>query len=262
MRVIVIAAVALLAAPATAAANHVQGATYAGVVTTGQNGTVALEVSPDGSTVEAEFQGLGNVAGTCTGVGFSTGPVTITDHSFSYTSPDGLVTASGGFGPSSVNGGAQVLTTPCTTGSQAWTIVGADAFFMGSFLGEDVYNPTGEDQTEQSSVKLSEKAVEQLAIGNDGQSSARYGVKGCKSTKGFKVTFKDDSGNVTPEVTSGDYVTDQLAPSHIASDVQELTLSIKVLNNATVGKTKTCKVTASSNTLKDVIKVKVKAKRG
>ena len=152
MRLAIITTALLLAAPASAMANHKDGEVYNGTVTSGQGGTVALQVSEDGSTVAAEFSGLGHPTNGCTGVSFGTGDVPITNHSFSYTSPSGLVTANGTFGPSFAAGGAQVLTTPCTTGSQAWIVDGPDAFF-GTGLGQGVLNDEGEDQTLQLAVK-------------------------------------------------------------------------------------------------------------
>jgi hypothetical protein len=260
-----IALVAVLALPSSASANHVPGATYEGEVTTGQGGDVTLTVSGDGTTVEAEFQGLGNVSGTCTGVGFSTGPVPITNHAFTYTSPNNLVTANGTFGPSSVNGGAQVLTTPCTTGSQAWRVVGPDGFFEtdvpGNFLGLEVFDPNGAGQTQEHKVKQGATGSVPFQIGNFGQSPESFLLKGCKSSKGFKVSYSDESGKVTDEVTDGSYETESLAPAEIAADTQELSLKVKVAKDAKVGKTKSCKIEAASDILVDVIKAKVKVKK-
>jgi len=261
-----IALVALLALPSSASASHVAGATYEGEVTSGQGGDVTLTVSGDGTTVVADFQGLGNVSGTCTGVGFSTDARPITNHSFTFTSPSGLVTANGTFGPSSVNGGAQVLTTPCTTGSQAWRVVGPDGWFEtdvpGNFLGIEVFDPNGAGQTQEHKVKQGATGPVPFQIGNFGQSSESFVLKGCKSSKGFKVSYTDDSGKVTDEVTEGSYETKSIAPAFIAADSEELTLKVKVSKDAKVGKTKSCKIEAASDILVDVIKAKVKVKKG
>ena len=260
MRITLIAAIALLAAPATAAANHVQGASYAGVVTTGQGGSVTLTVSDDGTTVNAAFSGLGNVAGTCTGVGFDTGDVPIQDHSFNYLSGNGQVSASGGFGPSSVSGAAQVLSNPpCNTGSQAWTIVSPDAF-LGTDLGLDVYNDSGADQTENQPTKRGESAFFSLNIKNAGVNDHRFVAGGCKSSKGFKVSYRDAFGeNVTSVMTAGGYETGQIPAG--SSDNGVVGLKVKVLNSAKVGKTKSCKMIVDDSHLVDVVKAKVKAKR-
>jgi hypothetical protein len=261
-----IALAAALAFPALAGANHVAGATYEGEVTSGQGGDVTLTVSGDGSTVDAEFAGLGHPTNGCTGVGFATDPVPISNHSFTYTSPSGLITANGTFGPSSVNGGAQVLTTPCTTGSQAWRVVGPDGFLEtdvpGSFLGIEVFDPKGVGQTQEHKVKQGATKSIPFQIGNFGQSSESFLLKGCKSSKGFKVKYSDESGDVTDEVSDGSYETESLAPAEIAADTQELTLKVKVAKDTKVGKTKSCKIEAASDILVDVIKAKVKVKRG
>ena len=104
------------------------------------------------------FAGLGNVAGTCTGVGFDTGPVPITDHSWSFTASGGQVTANGTFGPSFAAGGAQVLAPAafCTTGSQAWIVDGPDASFDLGATTEGQGCPatdTGKDQTVKRGAK-------------------------------------------------------------------------------------------------------------
>jgi hypothetical protein len=255
-----IALVAVLALPPSASANHVPGATYEGEVTTGQGGDVTLTVSGDGTTVEAEFQGLGNVSGTCTGVGFSTGPVPITNHSFTYTSPSNLVTANGTFGPSSVNGGAQVLTTPCTTGSQAWRVVEPDMVIeKPEELGLDVFNPSGSGQTVTLNGRRGESHSVSAGVVNAGTDADSFRVKGCGPAKGVKPTYRGlDQVDITDEVRSGSYETGDVAPS----DFSRIDLNLKVTQRAKPGKTFTCKVTADSGRLVDTIKAKLEVKRG
>jgi hypothetical protein len=261
-----IALVALLALPSLASANHVPGATYEGEVTTGQHGGVTLVVSQDGTTVDASFQGLGNLSGTCMGVGFSTGPVPITGHSFSFSGNMGQITASGTFSPSSVGGAAQVLTNPCTTGSQSWRVVGPDGFFEtdvpGDFLGLNVFDPNGAGQTQEHKVKQGATGRVPFQIANFGQSSESFLLKGCKSSKGFKVGYSDESGDVTDDINDGAYETKSIAPAEIASDTEELTLKVKVAKDAKPGKVKSCRIEAASELLVDVIKANVTVKRG
>jgi hypothetical protein len=263
VRIVPLTAAALVLATAgTALADHVPGGSYAGEVTTGQGGTVALDVSGDGSTVDIAFNGLGNVAGTCTGVGFSADDLPITNHSFSYSANGGQITASGSFGPSSAGGAAQVLNTPCTTGSQAWFVAGPDGFLEtrpGVFRGEGVLNDTGADQTQQRSVKRGKSAEFGIHVTNQGVDANAFNVKGCKTSKGFKVSYTDIGGNVTESVTEGSYGTVVLAPE--AADDHELALKIKAQRSANPGKTKTCKVTTSSDLFVDVIKAKLRVKR-
>ncbi len=265
MRLMLIAATVVLAVPASAAANHQDGKGYDGTVTSGQGGTVRLETSPDGSTVEADFAGLGNVAGTCVGVGFTTLPEPpITNHAFTFTGNMGELTASGSFGPSFAAGGAQVLTNPCTTGSQSWIVDGPDGLFeegVGNYTGLGALNMDGEDQTLQEKVKRGEKGEFQLRFANRDEAPVSLRVKGCRSSKGFKASYSTTGGDVTDEVTAGDFETATLSPQDEEFDLAEIDLTIKVLQSAKVGKTKTCKVTTSSALFDDVIKAKVKAKR-
>ena len=67
---------------------------------------------------------------------------------------------------------------------------------------------------------------------------------------------------MTDEVTDGSYETESLAPAEVAADTQELTLKVKVAKDAKVGKTKSCRIEASSDLLVDVMKAKVKVKKG
>jgi hypothetical protein len=261
-RTFLAALVAALAVPAAVHGAHVPDGTYVGEVTTGQGGTVTLDVSPDGQMVEASFSGLGHPdpGNMCTGVGFGTDQVPIVDHGFDYLSDDGLRSANGTFGESSVNGGAQVLTTPCTTGSQAWRVLGPDAFLAPNDRGLDVFNATGEGQTRQLSAKRGDSGFFPINLKNAGVNPAAFLLDGCKPSKGFRVTYRDPFGvNVTDVVTDGTYETDELPADAIEFGVIEA--QIKVLNSAQVGKTKTCKIEVDSGLLVDVVKAKLKARR-
>jgi hypothetical protein len=255
MRLAVLSVAALLAFAAIAEANHKENSLYEGEVTTGSGGTVSLDVSPDGSTVDASFSGLGN-GSSCTGVGFGTGPVPITNHSFSYLSMNGQVSASGSFGSSFASGGAQVLIEPCTTGSQAWIVDGPDAYFdeAGASTGQGILNDTGEAQTYKQSAKRGDSEQFALRFDNVGELLESYRLKGCESSKGFKVTYKDSGGDETNAVSSGDYLTDTIAPDTAPF---ELTLKIKAKKSAEKGKTKTCTITQRSDLFVDVLKAKL-----
>jgi len=256
VRVALLALAALLAVPATAVANHQPDTGYEGEVTTGQGGIVGLNVSEDGSTVDASFQNIGNLAGTCTGVSFSTGEVPITNHAFSFSGNGGQVTANGSFGPSFAAGSAQVLMTPCTTGSQAWIVDGPDAYFdeAGAGRGHGILNDTGEDQIFKLGAKRGESEEYVLRFDNIGENSESYAIKGCKSSKGFAVSYKDANGGQTEAVTSGDYETEVIDPE---GPPHELRLKIKAKKSAKKGKTKTCKVTQESDRFVDVLKARL-----
>jgi len=258
MRLALLTVAALLAVPALAVANHEPDTIYEGEVTSGQGGTVELSVSGDGSTVDASFDGLGNVAGTCTGIGFDTGPVPITNHSWSFSGSGGQITANGTFGPSFAAGGAQALQPAafCTTGSQSWFIDGPDAFFQvgGTGEGAGILNNTGIDQTRKRGAKPGESETYELRLSNVGEESEDFGVDGCQGSKGFKVSYRDSTGDVTDLVSEGDYETPILDPAGVP---HELTLKIKALKSAKKGKTKSCRIIQDSNTFVDVVKAKL-----
>lgn len=267
-----VAAVAL-AAPALASADHVAGVTYNGTVTTGSGGSVELVVAPDGNSLSFEANNIGNGT-SCNGVGF--GPITdipISNHSFSYLSDNGQISASGTFGPpGQASGGAQVLISPCTTGSQAWTaetsVVWPDAFLEHAalgFAGEDVYNTTGNNQVITQKVRQGKVGRFTVHIQNDGTEPDDIDVEGCGSSKGFRVTYTQGGDNVTPLVTSGGYETAPLD----TNQEEALKLAIKVSRRANPGKTKTCKVMSTHSgvfrgiegPITDAVKAQVKVKR-
>jgi hypothetical protein len=256
----------MLAAPAVASATHVSGATYNGTVSTGSGGTVELIVSDDGQTLSFEAEGLGN-GSTCTDVGFGPIPdIPISNHSFSYLSDNGLISASGTFGvPGDASGGAQVLTTPCTTGSQAWTaatlVAGPDATIArssdASARGEDVYNASAAGQVRKWSAKRGQTRHFDVGITNDGNLTGSFAVKGCGSSKGFRVRYEDSGDNLTSAVVAG-YTTAPLS----TGESLELDLAIKVQKKAKVGKTKSCKIVAEADGGIDAVKAELKVKRG
>ena len=96
-------------------------------------------------------------------------------------------------------------------------------------------------------------------MANAATENASYTVKGCESSKGYRVKYSDGTGNVTGPVTNGSYETDVLGPD---PDHHDLTLKIKPLDSTKPGDTKTCKVTARSPQFVDVTKSTLKVKRG
>jgi hypothetical protein len=266
----IVAGVALLA-PTAATATHIAGATYTGPVTTGSGGTATVVVSNDGQSLSFHAQNIGN-GSSCTGVSF--GPVTdipISNHSFSYLSNDGLISASGTFGaPGDVSGGAQVLMTPCTTGSQAWsataTTPGPDAMIaragQSAFAGDDVFNAELAEQTRSWSAKRGQARKFTVRVENDGNSAqSSFQVTGCRSSKAYKVRYTSGGQNITGEVTGPEgYGTDNLD----VDQFENIVLSIKPTKKAKPGKTKTCTVNADYDPadLRDAVQAKVKVKRG
>jgi hypothetical protein len=256
-----------LALPGTASAFHVAGATYNGTVSTGSGGTVEIIVADDGDSLSFQANNIGN-GSSCTGVSF--GPVTgipISNHSFSYLSDNGLISASGTFGsPGSANGGAQVLSQPCTTGSQAWTAQTqtpwADAAINrlgdSADIGYDVYNTTGAGQTRSSRARRGQARTFGVTVVNSGNETGRIDIKGCGSSRGFKVRYESIAGaNITSQVLAGTFGQERDPGATVYA-----AMIIKVTKRARIGKTKTCAATGISEANRDVVKAKLKVKRG
>jgi hypothetical protein len=126
-----------------------------------------------------------------------------------------------------------------------------------SALGDGVYNTTGAGQTSLTKIKRGKTAVYQLGFQNDTVDADTLTLTGCRSTRGFKVSYFDDSTNVTSQVTGSGLSTGALAPGAF----EALTLKIKVGKSGP--KNKSCLVRArsqSSPLLQDVVIGKVKVK--
>jgi hypothetical protein len=258
-RALIAAAGLALALPASAAAG-VEPGVYEGVVTTGAHGTVTLTVTDNGNTVDASFSGLGT-GGKCSGVGFDTGPIPLVDGGFSYTANGGQVTASGTITRSSAGGSAQVLNTPCTTGSQTWLVVSPDAAFdlFGLQVGIDVFHPKAKGQTITDKKKRGESSTALMKFYNSGPANDSYQIKGCDRSKTLKPKYTNEVGiNVTDQVVAGTYETEVLAPEH----AHDLTLKLKVLKKAKPGKVQDCRVTADNGLLIDTIGNRITVKKG
>jgi uncharacterized membrane protein len=160
-----------------------------------------------------------------------------------------------------------VLTTPCTTGSQAWTATtlaaGPDARISRStentLVGDDIFNSTAEDQVRKWSAKRGQARQFHVDIQNDGTEAGDFSVKGCGNSRGFKVTYRYGGGNVTSAVVAGDLDTNQLDPD----EADTVFMTIKPTRKAKPGKVKSCKVTTRSiHGLVDAVKAELKVKRG
>ena len=258
----------MLAMPGVASAAHIPGATYTGPISSSfsQPATFSMTVSADGDTLDFTASNFGSMS--CNSV--TLGPVTevpISNHSFSYLSDDGQNSASGGFtSPGTAGGGVQVLITPCTTGSHSWTaetdVVWPDALIGRStdsaLLGDDVYNTTAAGQTRRWSAKRRRARRFKLKIENDGTERGRLDVRGCNSSGPFTVTYTRGSSDITTRVVGGNYKTANLDPD----EAEQILLKIRVARRARIGRTKTCKVTTSSDGVADAVVAKLRVKRG
>lgn len=270
MRKLIAGAAAVAAAlvmPATAQATHVPGATYTGTFSTGAGGTATLVVSEDGSSVSWYGQNWGRTTPTNCVLNFGPQDMPIVNHAFNYSANAGQVTVSGAFGqPGDVAGSAQILNTPCTTGSQAWSattlVPGVDSLIARSTdpapLGDGVFNTTAAGQTRNWSAKRGQTRAFPLEFQNDGNDTGQIDVDGCGNSRGFKVTYLIGAMNVTSQVAGGTFTSGDLAPS---GGSFEMVMKIKATKKAKVGKTKACRVVGSSSN-DDAVKAELKVKRG
>jgi hypothetical protein len=252
--------------PSIASATHVPSTTYTGETTSGaEGGTLFVDVSADGSEVSINFNGLGHATNPCTGVGFEgTTPIS-NDHTFSFLSKDGFKSYSGGFGaPGEIAGSVQVLTMPCTTGSQSFVASAAvsypDARIAGK--GNDVYNKNADGQLAKKTLKRGKTANIPFAVQNDGSATQSFNSSGCESAKGFKVSYFDGVEDVTPFFTNGNvFFSGQLAEG----ESKQVSLRIKAPNGGRKPKKLTCVITTelpgTNEVVQDVVAAEVKVKR-
>jgi hypothetical protein len=260
------AAAGALAMPAAAGAVVVPG-TYTGTFTSGTpGGTVSVVVSNDGSEADFSSAGWGN-NGDCPTNSVDRSDLPIAGESFSFF--DGgppLVSISGFFGSPGVVSGSAQISGACNTGTQTWTaetdVVWPDALIGRStdsaLLGDDVYNTTAADQTRRWSAKRRRARRFKLTLQNDGTERGRLDVSGCKSSGPFTVTYTTGSRDITNRVEDGNYRTANLDPD----EAEQIVLKIKVARRARIGKTKTCKVTTSSDGVADAVVAKLRVRRG
>jgi len=269
-----VAAAAALAMPTAAGATVIPGATYSGTFTTGSGGTAEIVVSEDGTTVEEFHAGSFGQAG-CDGISLTTVPLAITDDSFAqFIAGPPVIDIQGFFGDPGTASGTARSTTFCESGTQSWTaeapVVWPDGVLEHAtrgFAGENVYNASGEGQLIRTTARRGKKGRFSFHAHNDGTEAGSFAVKGCGSSKGFRVKFTQGGDNVTSGVKSGAYATGVLDPD----DAETLRLQITVSKKAKPGKTKSCKVTASHGGLNrggsvgassDAVKAVLKVKRG
>jgi hypothetical protein len=130
-----------------------------------------------------------------------------------------------------------------------------------NFLGDNVWNLTGALQTRAGSATREHSKTFNLRLQNDGPVADKLLVKGCHSTTGFAVRYRQGRTPVTSEVVAGTYDTGTLAEGAARS----LKLKIAVGPNAPVGATKSCSVTARSAAVparRDVVIARVRVTAG
>lgn len=124
------------------------------------------------------------------------------------------------------------------------------------FVGNDVYNTTGNNQSRSTTVRKGRQKVITVRVQNDGNDVDTFSVKGTKSTQRFSITYTFGSKNITKKVTRGTYVTPRVQPGAVL----EIRVTVAPKQAATKGNKVTAKVTATSRadtTEKDAVRATV-----
>ena len=129
----------------------------------------------------------------------------------------------------------------------------------GRFVGNDVYNTSGQKQTKSQTVQPGKTASFSIKVSNDGLSADSLSLKGAGSTGDYTVTYLEGATNISAQVVAGTYVLDNVARG--AS--RTITMKVKVAGTAAVGHSKSFLVTATSSgagSPKDSVQATVKVK--
>jgi uncharacterized delta-60 repeat protein len=126
----------------------------------------------------------------------------------------------------------------------------------GLYVGDDVYNATGNGQVALAKAREGRSALLGLRLQNDGTGADSLRLSGCGSLPGFTVRYLSAGADVTSAVLAGTY---SVGPLPIGGS-STLSMTVKIGRRA-VGKTYTCKLTTSSQTTpveQDAVVAKVK----
>jgi hypothetical protein len=129
----------------------------------------------------------------------------------------------------------------------------------GAFIGNDVYNTTGANQTATGSAKPGKTVTFNLSVQNDGGKADRFKLKGVGSTAKYSIVYKNGATNITAAVKAGTYRTTSLAPG--AARVISVVVSVK--SGAAVGSKLSTLITITSvadAARKDAVKLVAKRK--
>jgi sugar lactone lactonase YvrE len=261
------------------------GSNYSQTVTNGDHTFSVWATDPAGnqSTVPATFSWT--VDTTPPVVHINSGPsgfVHVTNASFSFDSPD-----SGATFQCHLDGTAYA---PCTSpanysgllaGQHTFYVRGIDALgnisadttrvwsidladhkpdawigYGGKYVGNGIYNSTGQNQTKTATTKAGSTVSFALKIENDGTDADTYTVKGGGSAKGYTVSYMVGAANYTTKVIAGNY-SFTLSPGQYKS----ITMKVAVKSTGTNSWSSLVKVTSGHDTSK-VDAVKGVVKRG
>lgn len=112
---------------------------------------------------------------------------------------------------------AQALSTPRTLATYQ-----PDGYIQevgGSWLGSDVYNTTGKGQTRSVHLDRRSTVTFELGVQNDGSVDDSFNVDGCRSARGFAISYYDGAFNLTDQITPGTYQTTAQPPGLLAAGI-------------------------------------------
>lgn len=113
----------------------------------------------------------------------------------------------------------------------------------GAFVGNNIYNTTGVNQTKTGKAARGSKITFTFSIQNDGTAADSFKVLATGAlTAGYQVTYFRGTTNITAAVVAGTYQTTSLAPGATFA----IKAKVKVLAGATVGSSVTRLLTTSS----------------
>jgi DNA-binding beta-propeller fold protein YncE len=147
-----------------------------------------------------------------------------------------------------------------TTAHQAWTVDTQTHRPDGqiatgtTYLGNDVYNSDGANQTKTVNAKVGKTATFKIRFQNDGTGTDGYTVTGTGSGKGYTVSYFVGTTNITNKVTGGTYKVNVAAGQYGA-----ITLKVTVGTKAVTSRSFLVKATADHETTRvDAVKAVVK----
>jgi hypothetical protein len=256
-------AVALLLCTGPASASHTDAGAYYGDLPGG--GTIELFVSSDGSELDA-VTGR-NVPSfpqpACSPfIEGTRNDEPITNHAYSTTNNPGT-SSSGTFAPyGAVSGTYSIQSGGCSTGTQSFTARFPVDTLIGrtpdiTLIGDDVHSRNGANQTRKWNARRGQTRSFDVQVRNDGPVTDNAFVDGCSSPNGFKVKYFDGATDVTTDVEAGTY------SFNLDPDVgRTLQMELKAKASAPIGKSRSCAVAGAFEDMEDVVKAKVKVKRG
>ncbi len=114
----------------------------------------------------------------------------------------------------------------------------------GSYVGNDVYNGTGDHQTKRGSAARGSSVTYYVSVQNDATLADVIRLKGTSSNTQYAVTYWSGPTEVTSAVIAGAYVTPSLAPG--ATHVLKVVVTVR--SGAAAGSSLAATLTAKSTT--------------